>query len=592
MGSAEESTVIIVPMECAQKIRFELEKLKLWNASYKLKKLADTGQVAIPVDITNENHSVITDKWPDFKIARIHLPFSKAVKIKQNRPASVLQSEIKCLLKHYGLSEQLLDEVPSKWERHEDLVIIPANSFASPEWSLMGNKLWHVVAKCLICKRLAHHSTVANDRFRSSKVVMLLGDNCEVIHVDNGIKYSYDVTKCMFSVGNITEKMRVANLDCRNETIVDLYAGIGYFTLPYLVHTQAHHVHACEWNPYAVLALKRNLQINGVLEKCTVHEGDNRLLQLPPLADRVNLGLIPSSEEGWPVAVQVLKECGGVLHIHGNITTSSQGKLLSESNVHDVCQKGQINKLLETENEREQVPVSCQQKEVNNVNIEERVSRLYPRFCENGEKNNVQIKEQDSAEEFIQESRNNGCKVCGPKGIEIKEMIPDSKRSCSHDDVAVDDGTVVKIIPVDTSQCLVDDASLYHTNSNLEKTDPVDVKSQQQQNVLEKNVVSEFVEHSPVMVNGKPVKGISNNCLLSLNIKVDELFHDFQKNSGKGHILLACQEWSLYVQRKIKSLLQAKKGGMWTVAVLHIEVVKSYAPHVVHAVLDLECRPI
>ena len=32
---------------------------------------------------------------------------------------------------------------------------------------------------------------------------------------------------------------RVGNFKCENETIVDLYAGIGYFTLPFLVNGKA-----------------------------------------------------------------------------------------------------------------------------------------------------------------------------------------------------------------------------------------------------------------------------------------------------------------------------------------------------------------
>ena len=45
---------------------------------------------------------------------------------------------------------------------------------------------------------------------------------------------------------------------------------------------------------------------------------------LTNLADRVNLGLIPSSEEGWPLACAALKRStGGWLHIHGNVTTKS-----------------------------------------------------------------------------------------------------------------------------------------------------------------------------------------------------------------------------------------------------------------------------
>ena len=42
-------------------------------------------------------------------------------------------------------------------------------------------------------------------------------------------RYSYDITKCMFSSGNVTEKLRVAKFDCTNEVVVDLYAGMQYF---------------------------------------------------------------------------------------------------------------------------------------------------------------------------------------------------------------------------------------------------------------------------------------------------------------------------------------------------------------------------
>ena len=52
---------------------------------------------------------------------------------------------------------------------------------------------------------------------------------------DNGVVYTWDVARSMFCPGNITEKIRVAGFDCRGETVVDLFAGIGYFSLPYLV---------------------------------------------------------------------------------------------------------------------------------------------------------------------------------------------------------------------------------------------------------------------------------------------------------------------------------------------------------------------
>ena len=49
------------------------------------------------------------------------------------------------------------------------------------------------------------------------------------------------------------------------------------------------------------------------------------------VADRVNLGLIPSSEDGWPVACAALKHTGGFLHIHSNVETKMKNMDKSEN---------------------------------------------------------------------------------------------------------------------------------------------------------------------------------------------------------------------------------------------------------------------
>ena len=143
------------------------------------------------------------------------------------------------------------------------------------------------------------------------------------VHREQGIVYGLDVTRSMFSSGNGSEKARVASFRCERETVVDLYAGIGYFTLPYLVHAQAAHLHACEWDDDALRALRHNLAANGVAERAVVHAGDNAnaLPHFEGTADRVNLGLIPSSEAGWPLAVRALKPAGGTLHVHANVSS-------------------------------------------------------------------------------------------------------------------------------------------------------------------------------------------------------------------------------------------------------------------------------
>ena len=127
---------------------------------------------------------------------------------------------------------------------------------------------------------------------------------------ENGVKYGFDCEQVMYCTSNGTEKKRVGVLTNKDEIVVDLYAGIGYFTLPYLVLGQAKHVHACEINPNSVRALRKNLIANKVEDRCTVHLGDNSITaptRLVGIADRINMGLIPSCEEAYGIALTCLK---------------------------------------------------------------------------------------------------------------------------------------------------------------------------------------------------------------------------------------------------------------------------------------------
>ncbi|CAB4058856.1 TRM12 [Lepeophtheirus salmonis] len=123
------------------------------------------------------------------------------------------------------------------------------------------------------------------------------------------------------SAGNITEKLRISHFDCSNEVVVDLFAGIGYFSLPYLVKAKAKFLHACEWNPGAVCP--------------------------EDVADRVNLGLIPSSECSWEAACRALKiKTGGVLHIHGNVDSSKYESTKEALNTWGAETKASIQTIL------------------------------------------------------------------------------------------------------------------------------------------------------------------------------------------------------------------------------------------------------
>ncbi|KAL6567498.1 hypothetical protein OROGR_001166 [Orobanche gracilis] len=233
-------------------------------------------------------------------------------------PFKAMKEAVASLLNLHGLPAELTEQLPSRWERLGDIIVLPVMSFRDQIWESIGEELWPLVARSLGARRLARQGRIAQTGTRDSKLEILVGNDGWVDHCENGILYSFNVTKCMFSWGNLSEKLRVARFECRDQVVVDLFAGIGYFVLPFLVRANAKMVYACEWNPHAIVALRRNLHANAVADRCIVLEGDNRVTAPKGVADRVCLGLLPSSECSWVAAVRALRDEGGMLHIHGN----------------------------------------------------------------------------------------------------------------------------------------------------------------------------------------------------------------------------------------------------------------------------------
>eukprot|EP01138_Halocafeteria_seosinensis_P007657 gb/GECG01007825.1/.p1 GENE.gb/GECG01007825.1/~~gb/GECG01007825.1/.p1 ORF type:complete len:1688 (+),score=172.13 gb/GECG01007825.1/:1-5064(+) len=259
---------------------------------------------------------------------------------KQPRRQSLLervQVYLKEFMQQYRLPIRLETDIPNKLEFCSDALMLSPHSLVDPLWeqpkiqlgdSQLVPRIWQDLAQLANARIVTRRSEIAQSCTRDSRVELLFGDDPWVTIKENGILYTLDITKVMFSTGNDTEKARVASFPAEGETVVDLYAGIGYFTIPYLIHAKVAHVHACDINPAAMNCLEKNVRLNGVEDRVSLYLCDNQELaaRIPNVADRVNLGLLPSSEDAWSVAVQVMKERGGWMHVHGNINKKEARK--------------------------------------------------------------------------------------------------------------------------------------------------------------------------------------------------------------------------------------------------------------------------
>jgi tRNA wybutosine-synthesizing protein 2 len=250
--------------------RTTLEQHKVYDASRKIAPDGEyPGYLLVPVLGSQSLPSLPVEVE---RIEEVVLPASAIAIAKAGTPYQTLVHD----LQEFATTHKLPDEaaivgtdamqVPKRWEQHGDLILLADSTFSQPSWQTLVDQLgfWPQVAASLRCQRLAVKSIIADTLTRDAQVSLKVGHDGWVMQVDNGIRCTWDVTTCMFSAGNITEKLRVADFACDGQVVVDLFAGIGYFTLPYLLHAKAACVHACEWNPHAIEALRRNLELNEV----------------------------------------------------------------------------------------------------------------------------------------------------------------------------------------------------------------------------------------------------------------------------------------------------------------------------------------
>ena len=113
--------------------------------------------------------------------------------------------------------------------------------------------------------------------FRKPKIKKLFGKSTITTHREHGISYNLDVSKVMFSQGNHFEKRRLMNLVKPNETVVDMFAGIGYFTLP--IAKKVKQIYAIEKNTESYNFLEQNIRQN-YLSNVTAIKGDCRQQKL------------------------------------------------------------------------------------------------------------------------------------------------------------------------------------------------------------------------------------------------------------------------------------------------------------------------
>lgn len=284
-----------VQKQSAEAFRKKLARAGLLDKSHAI--IDERGCVMIPV-LSVPSSSLL--KEYSATVQELEFPTRRALRdpIDDVREAAAIPDSLKPLL-------------PDKWERFGDVGVVKLD----PGLDRYEHEVAEAYASVLGLKAVLKDVVGISGQFRTPSTKLLLGSDTVTTHVENGIKYRFDAAKIMFSSGNMEERIRMAGMACDGEVVVDMFAGIGYFTLPLAVYQKPRKVVACEINPVAQRYLVENAKLNHVEKRIDVFAGDNRDLPGTDFADRVIMGYVKTTHEFLPVALRLLRD-GGVIHYH------------------------------------------------------------------------------------------------------------------------------------------------------------------------------------------------------------------------------------------------------------------------------------
>jgi len=141
----------------------------------------------------------------------------------------------------------------------------------------------------------------------------------ETTHREYGCVFKVDLEKCYFSPRLSNERMRVALQVQPGELVVNMFAGVGCYSVIIARNSEAEKIYSIDINPVAVQYMLENIKLNRVEEQVIPIEGDAKKVveeRLRNVADRVLMPLPERAYEYLECAVLALKPTGGWIHYY------------------------------------------------------------------------------------------------------------------------------------------------------------------------------------------------------------------------------------------------------------------------------------
>lgn len=288
-----------VPKNNADKIRRVLLDLSLLDNGMKIKRIDDyvfIPLISIPNKKLMEELEIYKAQIVDEKF-EIHPKGPKSLK-------DILKGKIE---------DDKVDEIKKSFDIIGDIVILEIPDEYEEYKFIIGEAALKFTKRRSVYRKTSEIKGI----IRTRELEHLAGDDVsETVHKEFGSRLLLDVKKVYFSPRLATERRRISNQIKDNEIVIDMFAGIGPFSIS-IAREHNVKIYSIDINPDAFKYLKENIDLNKLKGTIIPLFGDvgEVLVNLNLKSDRIIMNLPGTAWNFLDTAIKSLKP-GGTLHYY------------------------------------------------------------------------------------------------------------------------------------------------------------------------------------------------------------------------------------------------------------------------------------
>ena len=231
------------------------------------------------------------------------------------------------------LTEKETQELISAFDQIGNIIIVRIPDSLISKKKIIGETLLEQVKTT---KSVFFQSSPVEGDFRTRNLELLAGDDkTETEYKESGCRFIVDVEKTFFSPRLSTERERISNLVNDNETIVNMFGGIGMFSI-LSAKKKSCTVYNIDINPDASKLCEENTRLNKLKGNVISLNGDASDIikkELQNSANRVLMLLPERSDEFLDSAISSLKT-NGIIHYYSHIHADKKQDAAKLSEAH------------------------------------------------------------------------------------------------------------------------------------------------------------------------------------------------------------------------------------------------------------------